>query len=1294
MVSPEASASGPAGAVLAALHVGVVHETIIESAPETSVSPSVNPTGVVDENDSFPRADLFAGGTSDANSAAKPVASIATLADYLINGFWQYASTPTYPEFAHHWGSSTITYNIDALTVAEKFLAQSALNAWHEVANITFVQTSGAANITYNHNGSTATAFETDYYNGSGIMSSATIDISASWFATYGAGIDSYNYQTYIHETGHALGLGHQGPYNGSAVYSTNALYANDTWQYSIMSYFGEQNYSGSSYRYVITPQMADIYAVQLIYGAASTRTGDTVYGFNNTAGSIYNFNAYSSVPAYTIYDSGGRDTLDCSGYSVAQTIDLHAGAFSSVGGLVNNIGIATNTVIEVAIGGSGNDTIIANDSGCSLIGNGGNDTLIGGAGADTLTGGAGVDTLTGNGGADTFVFTAGSSSAATGQHDRITDFASGTDKIDLSGIDAVSSTSGIVDLFNFLATAAFNGVAGVLNYFYDGARGVTVVQGDTNGDRAADFAIDLTGNLTLAYSDFIGVNMPTVVIETNGSTKLTQVGNLFYLYNGGGTGPSLKLGGVEFYAGQNGGWLPISAEAISGGYEVAFKLSGSDQYSVWRTDTNGNYAGQITGGVSGSNYVLETLEPSFLQDINGDGTIGNVLATTVVETRGATTLLNAGNHFYLLASGLGPTLKLGGADFIAGQNGGWLPIAAEAISGGYEVAWKLSGVDQYSVWKTDADGNYNGQLTGAVTASSYALQSLEASFNQDLNGDGTIGLVMSTVESRGSISLVESGGHYYLGGSGPSLKSGGVDFVAGQNGGWLPIGVEAISGGYEVAWKLSGSDQYSVWKTDTNGNYSGQITGGVTAASFELQSIETSFNQDLNGDGTIGLVVSTVESRGSISLVESGGHYYLGGSGPSLKLGGTDFIAGQNGGWLPIGVETISGGYEVAWKLSGSDQYSVWKTDTNGNYSGQITGGVTAASFELQSIETSFNQDLNGDGTIGLVMSTVESGGSISLTTSGSHYFLGASGPSLKLGGTDFIAGQLGGWLPIGTEATSGGYEVGWKLTGSDQYSVWRTDTNGNYASQISGAVSGSNYVLETLETSFQQDLNSDGTIGNVLSTTVIESNGATTLINAGNHFYLLDTNGLGPSLKLGGPDVVAGQLGSWLPIGAEAISGGYEVAWKLTGGDQYSVWGTDSNGNYASQILGAVSGSNATLKSLEAGFHQDLNGDGVTASTTLIAGLVANNAITTTRGQDSFVFAANFGAETITDFYSSESPPHSDHAILGSLPDGVISVPNDGHDAAIVAFTSSEAVHEPVPAVLQQQFGSFHIL
>jgi predicted Zn-dependent protease len=322
--------------------------------------------------------DDFIDSGSGSASASQPVGTIAQLADYLVNGYWtQFAGT-----VAHHWASNTITYRFANLNSSEQSLASAALTDWAQVANIAFVQTTGSANITFNHNG-TLTAFTSSSWNGSGQMTSATVDISADWITTDGGandgrtGIYSYGFQTYIHEIGHALGLGHQGPYNGSATYGTNNIYANDTWQYSVMSYFSQSHYNGGSYDYVITPEMADITAVQSIYGAASTRAGNTVYGFNSNAGSIYDFMQYAGLgtPALTIYDSGGSDTLDCSGYSQNQTIDLTPGAFCSVGGYVHNIGIFTTTVIEGAIGGGGNDTIIGNSANNTLTGGGGNDT-------------------------------------------------------------------------------------------------------------------------------------------------------------------------------------------------------------------------------------------------------------------------------------------------------------------------------------------------------------------------------------------------------------------------------------------------------------------------------------------------------------------------------------------------------------------------------------------------------------------------------------------------------------------------------------------------------------------------------------------------------------------------------------------------------------------------------------------------------------------------------------------------------------------------------------------------------
>ena len=56
-----------------------------------------------------------------------------------------------------------------------------------------------------------------------------------------------------------------------------------------------------------------------------------------------------------------------------------------------------------------------------------------------------------------------------------------------------------------------------------------------------------------------------------------------------------------------------------------------------------------------------------------------------------------------------------------------------------------------------------------------------------------------------------------------------------------------------------------------------------------------------------------------------------------------------------------------------------------------------------------------------------------------------------------------------------------------------------------------------------------------------------------------------------------MAGQFGAWTPIGAEKTATGYEIAWKSGSADLYTLWTTDNNGNYISNIVPAVSGSSS---------------------------------------------------------------------------------------------------------------------
>ena len=148
-------------------------------------------------------------------------------------------------------------------------------------------------------------------------------------------------------------------------------------------------------------------------------------------------------------------------------------------------------------LGGAANDTLTGGAGKDTLAGDAGNDTLTGGGGNDTLAGGVGKDKLYGGADDDTFVFGDPAESTVAGP-DRIFDWNAG-DKINLAGIDADSTLAGD-QAFVFIGAAAFSG-AGQLR----AVSGTdTVVTADLDGDGAADFRINLTGNHTLAAGSFV----------------------------------------------------------------------------------------------------------------------------------------------------------------------------------------------------------------------------------------------------------------------------------------------------------------------------------------------------------------------------------------------------------------------------------------------------------------------------------------------------------------------------------------------------------------------------------------------------------------------------------------------------------------------------------------------------------------------------------------------------------------------------------------------------------------------
>jgi hypothetical protein len=278
-----------------------------------------------------------------------------------------------------------------------------------------------------------------------------------------------------------------------------------------------------------------------------------------------------------------------------------------------------------------------------------------------------------------------------------------------------------------------------------------------------------------------------------------------------------------------------------------------------------------LNSGVQGGNdpfneyYSNSTLQQLTAIDLKQLDALGFHLTSQkpiVIQTDGTTSLVQVGSDYFLdaVGRGTGPQLYLKGAPVTAGELAGWTPIGAIQTTSGYDVAWKNAQTGQYGIWSTDSNGNYLGNLTPAVPGNSYALESYETIFHQDLNGDGTIGVPTHVIQVDGSTSLTEVGNNFYLydNGVGPSLKLHGVAVTAGQLGGWTPIGAIQTASGYDVAWKIPGANQYAIWNTDSNGNHTSNLTPAVPGNNPQLESYETIFHQDLNGDGTIGVPSAT----------------------------------------------------------------------------------------------------------------------------------------------------------------------------------------------------------------------------------------------------------------------------------------------------------------------------------------------------------------------------------------------------------------------------------------------------
>jgi autotransporter-associated beta strand protein len=231
------------------------------------------------------------------------------------------------------------------------------------------------------------------------------------------------------------------------------------------------------------------------------------------------------TVTGFEAIEMQNNAIFQISGAKFASGFDFFS-TLSGTGSIVVNLTIGDQQVqargmtgqvgsnIDFIVNGSSNTDIIKGALGVTndLRGNSGIDQIVGGNLNDIINGGndgdkirgdGGADTITGGTGADVFKYRAATDSAVAAP-DTITDFLSGTDRLNFKRIDTNPTLAGDQD-FTYVGTGAFSG-GGTASIRWVDLGANLRVEADVNGDGTADMHVLLlgAGAQTLTAADFV----------------------------------------------------------------------------------------------------------------------------------------------------------------------------------------------------------------------------------------------------------------------------------------------------------------------------------------------------------------------------------------------------------------------------------------------------------------------------------------------------------------------------------------------------------------------------------------------------------------------------------------------------------------------------------------------------------------------------------------------------------------------------------------------------------------------
>ncbi|HET8691053.1 MAG TPA: calcium-binding protein, partial [Steroidobacteraceae bacterium] len=294
------------------------------------------------------------------------------------------------------------------------------------------------------------------------------------------------------------------------------------------------------------------------------------------------------------VYDTSSGNLwydADGNGGQAAQLVAILDGPTSLAAPdiVVDNGGSGTMPGGQHLVGTPNNDSIVGGEGDDTIEGLGGFDTLVGAGGNDVLAGGSGWDTLSGGADEDTFVFT----NYGKGMNDRITDFVSGSDAIQIdpdifSAIGASGRFSANDPRFH-AAPGASAGHDADDRIIYDTSSGTLYYDPDGSGRASQANIGTLQGAPALVGTDLL--------VQGTGS------GGGAHLVGGGGRDSLLGSGGADTLEGFAGN------DTLDGGVD--------DDRFVFH-ETGGSNADRVVGFVSGSD-ALE-LDNAVMSALGADG--------------------------------------------------------------------------------------------------------------------------------------------------------------------------------------------------------------------------------------------------------------------------------------------------------------------------------------------------------------------------------------------------------------------------------------------------------------------------------------------------------------------------------------------------------------------------------------------------------------------------------------------------------------------------------------------------